>query len=641
MFSGEWFVVLADGEASFAAARALRPFASRVIRHASGRPWLMGRWPDRAMTFARAGDARVVVAGDCPANPLYLRERLTQVRTVAEAEKVVEGMPGSYHLVASAGGRVRVQGTLAAVRRVFRARAGGAVVASDRAEILARLTEADWDPQWLALRLTGVAMPFPLHETVPWRGVRAVPADHWLELGADGQATERLRWRAPEAELSLPRGALVVRQALAAAVSARTAGVDTVSADLSGGMDSSSLAFLAARGPARVVTYRWAERDPADADARYAKLAAGRLPRARHVVDPADGPALCAGLGPKAAGDGEAGEPFGWVCSQGRIEHTARTMAGAGSRLHLTGHGGDELFRPGGHTHLHDLLRRRPLTALRQAWDYRIAARCSWMAALRALADRRTPADELAERVRHLTDPLSGLLTGMAVGWTAPLRMPLWATGEAVSAARALLTRAAAQAVPPLADWREQHEILLLARSTGVVIGQADRVSQAAGTRLAAPFLDDQVLEAALSVRPDERNRPSRYKPLLAEAMRGVVPRPLLDRGTKGEFGADFYQGLQRHRRELLDLMEDSRLAHHGLIDEGLLRRMLVRPDPTGAVSASLDATVACEVWLRAAEASAGGGSGAGSGGWGVTDRKNGQDRAAASWGRPMGPSSS
>ncbi|WP_369215001.1 asparagine synthase-related protein [Streptomyces flavofungini] len=553
-----------------------------------------------------AGQVRAVVAGECAATTADLRARLGRVRSVAEAGKAAEGLPGCFHLVVSAGGRVWAQGTLAGVRKVFHTRFSGTSVASDRPDVLASVTGAGWDTSWLALRLSGMVMPFPVHESVPWDGVEAVPSDRAWVLEADGRGGEVLRWRAPEAEASLDEGAAAVRTALRGAVAARAAREAPVSVDLSGGMDSTSLAFLAGAGGTKLVTYRFAETDTGNDDAHYARLAARRLPRARHVVDAVEaGATMFAGLGPRAVeADHADAEPFGWVRSRARIEHLARTMADAGSRTHLAGHGGDELFRTGSHTHLHDFVRRFPVGGLGRVRDYRAMARASWPATLRALADRRDPARELSRQARRLaagTPPATR--DGWRVGWAPMPWLPVWASGAAVEAARSVLDAAVKAGPQPLAPWREQHEVLLLARCTGGLVAQADRLTRrTAGVGLAVPFLDDQVLHAALAVRPQDRNTPRRYKPLLAEAMRGIVPREVLERRTKGEFSADLYRGWQRNRGEILALMEDSRLAAHGLIDPGLLRRTLAGPHTSAAPLGSLDATLAAEVWLRSLE---------------------------------------
>jgi asparagine synthase (glutamine-hydrolysing) len=124
------------------------------------------------------------------------------------------------------------------------------------------------------------------------------------------------------------------------------------------------------------------------------------------------------------------------------------------------------------------------------------------------------------------------------------------------------------------------------------------------GVTLAAPYYDDRVVEAGLAVRPQERITPWRYKPLIIEAMRGVVPDESLTRQTKANGSGDEEPGLRRHRADLLAMFEDSRLARLGLIDAGAVRETLARPLPPSLQLGMLDQTVACEVWLRSLERS-------------------------------------
>ncbi|MBC3844431.1 hypothetical protein GXW82_42795 [Streptacidiphilus sp. 4-A2] len=109
-----------------------------------------------------------------------------------------------------------------------------------------------------------------------------MPADHWLALERDGSARIHRRWTPPDPTLALADGAGAVHDALAQAVHARTAQGGTITCDLSGGMDSTSLAFLACQGPARVVTLHQTNRDTANDDTHYAHQAAACLPQARH-----------------------------------------------------------------------------------------------------------------------------------------------------------------------------------------------------------------------------------------------------------------------------------------------------------------------------------------------------------------------
>ncbi|MFC5183575.1 asparagine synthase-related protein [Actinomadura harenae] len=75
-------------------------------------------------------------------------------------------------------------------------------------------------------------------------------------------------------------GVARVRRALHDAVAVRAHGRTSLSADLSGGMDSTSVCFLAAGKVERLLTVRAESGDPGDEDGQWAGLAAAALPHA-------------------------------------------------------------------------------------------------------------------------------------------------------------------------------------------------------------------------------------------------------------------------------------------------------------------------------------------------------------------------
>ncbi|WP_159393961.1 asparagine synthase-related protein [Streptomyces sp. NRRL F-5755] len=600
----EWFVVLPDSDAGLTAARALRPSASRVIEHASGRPWLIGHWPLGSVLRTDSGPVRVAVVGQCPTTADSLRRLTDKVRSVHEVGIALAGLAGAFHVIASVAGRVRVQGSLAAVHRVFQARFGDAVIAADSARVLAALTGATWDPAWLALHLTSPSMPYPLHESTPWLGVGAVPADHWLCLEPDGTAGTHRRWTAPDPELPLAEGAREVRKALARAVNARTEAGGTISSDLSGGMDSTSLTFLACRGSAQVVTYHQVGRDPHNDDTHYARLACDGLPDALHRRFTADqaGQRFAALGADLSFRDTEA--PFPMEPGRSDLGIRARAMAEEKSRVHLVGLGGDELFRPG-IAYLHDLVRKRPLTGLTHVRAQRLWDRLPWSAVLPALTTSKSPVKQLTTAAEVLTAPRRRTWAE-DFGWLSPMRMPPWATPYAAEAARETLRHWSRKDVRPLSRWRGQHAMLVYARASGRSVGRADLLFAGHGVRLAAPFLDDEVLHAALAVRPQDQLSPFRFKPLLAAAMDGIVPDELLHRTTKGEYSAENRHDWARQRRQVMRFFEQSELARHGLIDTAEMWKALLRPHKDTSTLIQMHGTVVCEAWLQAVRDHAG-----------------------------------
>ncbi|MFD0417621.1 asparagine synthase-related protein [Streptomyces sp. NPDC127108] len=630
------------------------PFAApRLIPHPSGRLWLVGSWEPDEVRQVTVGPVRVVVIGRCPVTTTHLERLCRRLRTLADVDALARQLPGSFHLVAAAGNATRVQGSVTGLRQVFHARLdGGIPVASDRADALAVLTGAGIDEHTLALRVVcGGMLPPPLSDRSAWTGVSTVPHDHCLVLEPD-RARERRWWSPPTPELGLAEGASAVREALVTAVDGLNgvsgagqaggdaAGVATapydrsgpsadnglradsglsvdgglstegglradgglststgLSADMSGGMDSTSLAFLAARHTPDLLTFRWAEAEAGNDDARFAALAAAELPGARHlVVAQGDLPSIF--TDPAALADTE--RPYLYTRTQARMRHTAAVLAEHGSRRHVAGHGADELFgrMPG---YLHRLARRHPLTLLRHLRGSRALGRWPLWGCLTQLARAESVAQWWRAQADDLTAPPPPARLP-SIGWgLAPLRAPAWATDAAIDAARAAL-RATGEDARPLAGDRGSHQHLAALRITSPAYRQVSRLFAAEGVRLEQPFLDDRVVEAVLAVRPHERTTPWQYKPLLARSMRGLVPDAVLDRTTKGDFSADLRAGRRANLTAIIDVFSSGTvLADLGLVDPDSVRAYLLAPQADSSRDIAVEQLLGCETWARAA----------------------------------------
>ncbi|MFI5783183.1 asparagine synthase-related protein [Nocardia sp. NPDC051570] len=600
-----WFAILPDCESALIAARLVRPWSSQVIAHPSGRPWLLGSWPRGYVKVGAARARRMAVIGRCPVTADALSARLERVRDVGDVESAARGLAGSFHLVASVDGRVRMRGSASGVRRVFYTLVGDVTIAANRADRLALMVGASVDERLLAVYLLDSPPPYPLDDRSPWRSVRAVRSHDCLLIGADGRPRTQRWWECPEPELTMAEGAPSVNKALTTAVDSCVADGGTVSADLSGGMDSTSLCFLAARtqdqGRAELVTLRWESLDHENDDVAWAERATAHLPDIEHVVCARDEwPLWYSDV--TCLRDMATDEPGGWVRDSARNKLLARMMTGCGSRLHMTGGGGDELFTAPAQ-YLHDLLRDRPFAALKRIRRQRALQHWPMWPMLRQLADQSS----FSEWMKTWSDNLSDLQTMSAASgryvpsltWNVGLPMPSWATPDAVQTVQSLL-REELDATEPLASQRAQHATLSTVQISGRSVRQLSQVFSPMGLEYCAPYLDDGVIEAALAIRLTERIIPGRYKPVLAAAMRGTMPEPLLTRTTKGEYSADVYIGLRRNRAALINLFDDSRLVRAGLIDAKAVRASLLGLDPTLDVPRRLDSTLGSEVWLRA-----------------------------------------
>jgi asparagine synthase (glutamine-hydrolysing) len=582
----------AGAEPGTAGSRAL---GWRTVCHASGRPWLVGRWRDGELTVGEAGGTKIAIFGTCPVTATELAGEAAGLRDLARLDGLARRLPGSFHLAAVADGRCRVQGSASGLRLVFHADVAGVCVASDRSDLLAALAGAEIDDRALAVRLL-FPVPHPLLDRPLWHGVHAVLPGSALVVEPDGRTTRTSAWwRPPQPSRRIDEAAPGARDALTAAVDARTAAGGVVSCDLSGGLDSTSVCFLAARGPAKVVASTWPGIDPADDDLPWARLAASHLHGVEHVVWSSERTSLV--YERLLEIDDPQDEPTIGVMDRARLLDDLAGLAAMGSRVRLTGIGGDHVAWCS-EAHYHSVLRRRPLFAIRQLRGFRALFHWSLRGTIAALADSRPYHRWLAGAAEQLTAPPPPAVAD-TLGWGGPPRLPPWVTPLARELAADAIREAAATA-RPLGRTRGEHVDLHEIRATCRIIRQWEQMSARAGLPIESPFLDDRVIEAFLSVRPDDRVTPWRYKPMLVAAMRGIVPDECLARTSKATAALDAAAGLREHRGDLLALWSDSRLAERGLVDREQLMDMALRPAAPQLRTGILYPAIGCEVWLRA-----------------------------------------
>ncbi|CAJ63563.1 hypothetical protein FRAAL4922 [Frankia alni ACN14a] len=593
-----WFVVLADRDPVV-----LPAGVRRVLRYPSGRPWVVGDWPDEAMISAETSRARMALVGRVAASSSQLLRLLIAARDVHSLD-VAHAVAGDYHVIAEINGQRRLQGSPTGTRRIFTAMSRGQHVAADRADILAELAGGALDRTALALSLLDPCPPYPLDDLVPWASVETVPPDHYLFLDRDGRV-ERMRWwRQPAPVRSRAEGAPILRAALAEAVSVRVAAGRAVSADLPGGLASAAVCCLAARGPADIVAVTGVARDSDGPDSCWAADAAVSLPGVvREILSAGELPPAFDGI---TSADEALDHPFVGLVDRATLRAGLDRVALYGPRLHLTGLGGVEVTQ-GALNYLPRLARRRPWTALRHLSGLHTQAGWPWAAGLRMMR-RRSYRDCMGDLARALDQaPLGGRPARprppdptAALDWTPAPVVPDWLTPAALR----LIVEAVADAAHrdgPLAPTRDGHADLFAIRTTASAFRLFDQMASPVGPPLSAPFLDDRVVRAALAVRAEERASPWEDGPLLKEAMQQVVPANCLRGEISGGADADAEQirGLHANRGALVGLCDDSPLADLGLIEPEMLREACREGAAADRRPQPLRPTFAADAWLR------------------------------------------
>ncbi|GAB3457925.1 lasso peptide isopeptide bond-forming cyclase [Streptomonospora sediminis] len=595
--SGAWFfLALPDNDAAGPIADRVMPSCEVAANHPSGRPWLIGCLPHAQVAVHGAGPNRLALIGSAEPDTGRLGRISDGLRSVGDATGISARFAGSFCVVGSLGGLVYAQGSAIGVHRVYHALIDGVRVVCDRADVLAELGGLPIDRTALALRLMRPPLPHPLAEVPLWSGLQPVGPGDYVTVDRGGRAYNLgTWWRRPEPRLSRAQGAERLRDALEAAVGARTASGRPVACDLSGGMDSTPLCYFAATGPTGVLARTMYNNDPGGRqDLDWARCALPSMPGVHeHVVGSTDDmPDFFGGLLDVHA---RFEEPSQAAMAAPRVLHGLRDSARRGVAIQLTGIGGDHLMSrldPWEHA----LFRKRPLLAWRRAREAHAADGHRIGTTVRQLLEGGTYRTWLYRAVT------TGLSTDSPdfpriSDWSPPTRLPPWLSADGRHVVAAKLREVAGAAAPLGAD-RGAHVELFMLREGARSARGLGQVGPAAGVVHDSPLLDDRVAEAVLAVRREERDSPAEWKPLMKAAMRGLLPEESLRRTTKVGGSPQAVRGFAAHHGELRALYDESGLTDRGLVDMDKLAET-TRPDPKAAPPPHVFEAINTAMFLR------------------------------------------
>ena len=554
----------------------------------------LSSWTDERRALLVLGNARL--------EREHLRAAATNALSVAHLDTSPAQLPNAQWIIAVGNGTARIQGTPTGLCKVYVARDGDSFCASNRARALAHLSGAQVDLTAVSMRLLH-PLQYPLMLQPCWSGIEQLSPDEYLEVDPSG--TQAVRWWEPPARhTSLTASARATATALTNAIATALDHRTIASFDVSGGLDSCSVTALAARiasgNEARPSLHGWTSisRDPFNADPAWAQRFSNLITLQSHdLIASEQMPCRYDDLASLI--DYELDEPSFSVIAYRRFTHLTDLATQAGSQAHFCGSGGDEMFTttPAASA---DQLSVAPLRAARNLLAHRALHRWPLRAMGRQLASRRSPYRRWLSDHSLSQDIDAYKLPNLTWGHTAAI--PPWMTADAADELRRRVALLAAT-VEPLAPEPGRHfELAHVYRNATHVRTALDIVAQRNGIPLIAPMFDAEVLVAALSVNPWIRSSPYDFKPVLKQALLPLIDGGILVRESKGAEDTDGAVGLQRNIAAVRELLSDSRLVGHGLVDRQYVRGLLKHSQNPELQSGMFDSTVAAELWLRSVE---------------------------------------
>ena len=428
------------------------------------------------------------------------------------------------------------------------------------------------DPEYTADYL---AFPYefcaelPLQQTA-YRGVRRLLAGWVWEANLSTQnvaCRQHWRWQdkiVPVAVSSVEEAGALVRERLEAAVRVRLSRHAHTASHFSGGFDSTGVALLASRlggSPLHALSLVYESEPMLAQETEYVRAGlesdATIVP---HLI-PADGLLDYDGYDRLPLLD----EPSAVGARWNTFALLAQTAAEAGADTVMSGDGADHQFSHAPQSFVADLLAEGKV---RQAW--RLANEYSFTSSQSALRIMGVAAKQLVPP--SLRDGIGPLLRhGRAPFETLTDRtVPPWLTDDFVR------------------RYDLRHRILSrlypLSRS-GFLTAEALEYNagdwldwyagMSEGVSMSRPYLDPRLLTLGLALPKSFHAQPGRLKPVLAAALRDVLPAKIVNRGRKVHFGI-FMNGMARHQAVLKAVIRKAPIPD-GILDRQIMLDALAK----------------------------------------------------------------
>jgi asparagine synthase (glutamine-hydrolysing) len=128
-----------------------------------------------------------------------------------------------------------------------------------------------------------------------------------------------------------------------------------------------------------------------------------------------------------------------------------------------------------------------------------------------------------------------------------------------------------------------------------------ERHARALGVDVRHPYLDKRLFEYVLSLPPDRLFDPEASKPLLRQAVAGLLPEPARLRREKPAFDRFLLFSLEQEARKIDAILRAPRIADWGFVDASRLRAAwkALRSGTFSGMRRTFWFALTLELWLR------------------------------------------
>ncbi|HFI0278616.1 TPA: asparagine synthase-related protein, partial [Streptococcus suis] len=464
-------------------------------------------------------------------------------------------------------------------------------------ELIANFTKLKLNRTYFALRIANFDTVYPFTELTPWENVKLLNSRKIL-VALEGQVKQEFLWRSNGGNKKISEVAGELSKNVNSVLQEYLKNQIKISADLSGGLDSTSLCYFCKDLGIELNTIFLSPEDGGDSDVVWSERAS-RDVSAEHVVLPYSSTVTLSALDPIAIYEAL---PFG-PSESFRYINLARKIIEIGLEndisIHINGHGGDELFGPLS-TMAWSLYHSNYPNRIRNLYGFARLNKFNLFKFFKSLVDKTSLSDNLRDLDCQKVEQVDFDIKYSSKWISSPL-----VTSFVTQTARELITSCATsyaeQDIESYSDDKSIHKILEEVETHSLLLRDLNAmVPNNHSFRFLSPYTDYNVVESALKYNIDERFNAKVTKPMLAEIRPSSMSLEYFQRRDKGEYSKLTFIEYSNRKKILQQIFSEECMIYKlGLVDRVKLLESLNRFSADGELLENVMRIQIIEYWLR------------------------------------------
>lgn len=469
------------------------------------------------------------------------------------------------------------------------------LIISDSASDIARYCDLNISKSAVALNLINSLPYYPFQNIPLWEGVNKIHPFCVLKYGKKFE--EFKVWMPPELSNDVELTLQNIRERFFDLLRNHTSNYANISADLSGGVDSASIAYALKAHYADIKLYHAKTDSKWNSDSKWAAMFANDMNESLNSLPSIGVSGRRFETDMPYSGLTLPDFPIFWADTEGYVEKIVNLNENYGDSVHFIGVGGDELFTPMP-AYAWSVVRQNRMRSVSFGFQYCLLTKTSFLNGVSNLMNNTSFKEALKTEIDIGFGYAKSRRKESALDWFGKITIPAWLAKDYHVPCYQIAVKTLNGISGGLDSDRSKHQALESLLFQRRVLSQLNVIYGSRFTWL-APFLDPKIIESALSIPMRYHIKSGMTKPMLYQATKGIVPREVFTRGFKGDYSTFLYKGYKESVKRNIHAVRDFKIVELGIVDPDILVSELSMPTALHNRVEAFERLSAVERWLH------------------------------------------